>query len=820
MIQKLFLFILVIATTYKFQAQIKGQVTDMNNNPVAFANVYIQNSYIGTSTNENGFYELPVKKTGNYIVVFKSIGYKNEQKTINITTLPYTINTVLQEETNVLNEMVITAKTEDPAYEIIRNVLANKQKNQNKIKGYAVDFYSKGSFIVDSLPDKILFIDLKTEKEEIDSIKTNYIYLSETFSRLKFEKPNQYNETVFASKVSGNDNGISLNTGLQSNLDFYNNNLKQLDNSISPLSNFALSYYKYKLINTFLDEHNHLINKIQVIPKSTATATFFGDIYIVENSWEIYAVDLKITGKSIKKPFINEFNIQQSFEFNSTLKLWTKQSQAVTIKMGLFGAKIRGNFLYVFNNYSINPEFNSNDFGKTIVTFTENSNKKDSTFWSNNRPIALSTEEFKDYKIRDSLQIVNKNRADSIRIKSNQFKFKKIISGYTYKTKGDVQTFFYSGLLDHYGFNTVQGYFLGSQLVYTKKDTINNNNLSIGTKINYGFSEQRWRATAYINKTINYKTKTWTKISGGTTIVQYNTNNPITNLVNSVATLAFNKNFAKYYNKKFVALNFGTSFIDGIDITTNFEYAQRSALQNNSHVNFLNLNTQYTSNNPLDPLNDAIAFNRNSIAKLNIALNITFGNKYIERPTGKQTITNNRYPSLFLQYENAFASSLKNYNYQNIKATIKYNLNLENYGKLYSNTSWFGFINQNKNLLFIDYHHFNGNQTYIYNNNLVNNQFFLLPYYSHSTQKNALNSHIAYNDKGFIINKIPLLKHTQWNIIANFNILSSYNKATYYEYAVGFDNLGFGKFRLFKLQYTTNTMYDHGIMFGINTVFF
>jgi hypothetical protein len=801
-------------------SQIRGQILNEQNKPIPYANVLVQNSYIGTSANENGFYELPIKVEGTYTLIYKSIGFENFQKQVQITNFPITVNVVLKEETNALEEMVITATKEDPAYYIIRNVLANKKKNQDKIQSYSVDFYSKGSFIVDSLPDKILFVDLKEEKKELDSIKTNYVYLSETFSELKYQKPNKYSENVWASKVSGNDNGFSLNTGLQSNLDFYNNNIKQLDQAISPFANNTFTYYTFKLVTTFLDDHNQLINKIKVSPKSNVTPTFSGYVYIVENSWEIYAIDLTILGKSVKKPFIESFAIQQNFEYNSNLQIWTKQSQAVTIKMGLFGAKLRGNFLYVFTNYNINPTFNLNDFSKTIVKFSDDSNKKDSIFWNTNRPIALTDTEKNDYKIKDSLQIVSKNKEDSLRLKNNTFKIRKLITGYTYQSPKKIDTFRYNGLLNQYGFNTVQGYFLGTQLSYVKKDTVAQKNIHLTAHVNYGFSEQRWRASGDFTKVIHAKTNTAYTISGGSAIVQYNNENPISNLVNSVASLAFNKNFAKFYNKDFVAIGFKTDLYDGIQVQSKLEYANRSALQNHSHVNIFNLNTEFTSNNPLIPNNDALAFTKNTLTKFTIGTQIRFGNKYIEKPNQKQVITNDKFPVLFLKYENAFTSNIKDYHFQNIKLNIKYTLNLNEYGKLNTNSTTFTFINQNKQLEFIDYQHFNGNQTYVYNNQLVNNQFFLLPYYSHSTQKAAVTSHIAYNDKGFIINKIPLLKQTQWNIIANFNLLSTSHRNTYIEYAVGFDNLGFGKFRIFKLQYTQSNAVDKGFVFGINTNIF
>ena len=65
---------------------------------------------------------------------------------------------------------------------------------------------------------------------------------------------------------------------------FYENNINTLGFNergyISPISNYALIFYKYKLLNTFIED-GHLINKIQVIPIRKNDLVFRGDIYIL-----------------------------------------------------------------------------------------------------------------------------------------------------------------------------------------------------------------------------------------------------------------------------------------------------------------------------------------------------------------------------------------------------------------------------------------------------------------------------------------------------------------------------------------------------------
>ena len=61
-------------------------------------NIYLDNTVTGTTTNENGDYELNLKKTGDYTIVFQFLGFKTIKKDINITSFPFTLDAKLTEE--------------------------------------------------------------------------------------------------------------------------------------------------------------------------------------------------------------------------------------------------------------------------------------------------------------------------------------------------------------------------------------------------------------------------------------------------------------------------------------------------------------------------------------------------------------------------------------------------------------------------------------------------------------------------------------------------------------------------------------------------
>lgn len=77
------LFILGVFTTNAQLNSIKGKITS-NGKPLPYVNVYLKNTKIGTSSNENGFFELQNIENGVYTIVASSIGFKSKSAKINV----------------------------------------------------------------------------------------------------------------------------------------------------------------------------------------------------------------------------------------------------------------------------------------------------------------------------------------------------------------------------------------------------------------------------------------------------------------------------------------------------------------------------------------------------------------------------------------------------------------------------------------------------------------------------------------------------------------------------------------------------------------
>lgn len=118
----LFTFIVLFLTFNSLsQSVIKGKVSTHNNVPLEGASVYLNNTTIGTITNEKGEFKLNTPK-GYYNLIVSFIGLKTLQLKINtnIETNPLLLK--LKPDTNILNEVVIqkTKYDDDWKYNLSR----------------------------------------------------------------------------------------------------------------------------------------------------------------------------------------------------------------------------------------------------------------------------------------------------------------------------------------------------------------------------------------------------------------------------------------------------------------------------------------------------------------------------------------------------------------------------------------------------------------------------------------------------------------------------------------------------------------------------
>ncbi|MFL1896508.1 carboxypeptidase-like regulatory domain-containing protein [Aquimarina sp. 2-A2] len=63
-------------------AQVVGKVTDIEGTPLPYVNIYIENTYLGTTTNEDGNYAIETNLNTEQTLVFQFLGFKTLKKKV------------------------------------------------------------------------------------------------------------------------------------------------------------------------------------------------------------------------------------------------------------------------------------------------------------------------------------------------------------------------------------------------------------------------------------------------------------------------------------------------------------------------------------------------------------------------------------------------------------------------------------------------------------------------------------------------------------------------------------------------------------------
>ncbi|QGY42455.1 TonB-dependent receptor [Maribellus comscasis] len=110
---KTILFILLQFLAFHLSAQIEisGTIFSENNEPVTGANIFIQGSYNGTTSDSLGYFSFGTDLTGDQTLIASFIGYKTQAVQLHISKNIQNLKIILQDDVSELNEVVINAGT-------------------------------------------------------------------------------------------------------------------------------------------------------------------------------------------------------------------------------------------------------------------------------------------------------------------------------------------------------------------------------------------------------------------------------------------------------------------------------------------------------------------------------------------------------------------------------------------------------------------------------------------------------------------------------------------------------------------------------------
>lgn len=865
---KLFLFISsFLLPILAFAGGIKGAVKTVKGESLPYAAIAIKGTNQGTMANADGRYELALQP-GRYEVVFQYLGFKNIVKTIEVDNDYKTLDATLEEQALNINEVKIGSKSEDPAYTIMRRAIAKARFHALQVQSYTARAYIKTTGVVTDVP---FFAEKALKKEGIEEGRP---ILNESVNEINFRQPNNYQQRIISTRNSLDNSTPSPNAFVLAS--FYDPTVGDV---VSPLSPKALGYYKFEYEGSFR-EGDLEVNKIKVIPRSYGEGVFKGQIYIIENTWAIHSLNLQTTVQSldvdVKQVFapVQEVwmptNLQFRFggsmmgfsgEFKYVISMNYKRlkvnpafKETVTVLDEKFEKPTNGLSKKDLRTKKLNElaaqqkevstkqlrkmmkEYEKQDKNerktqKEDINVVRNdsiiidsmANKRSDAFWNEIRTIPLTEIETKSYRHSDSVRIVKeiKIKADSSRAKKDSSKvdFMGVIAGRSFKLSKN-WALDYQGPLNpqNVTYNTVDGYTVESNFNFKRRFN-RDNLLYIKPLVRYAFGREVFSGTVAAGW---QGSRRGVSLTGGRYVSQFNANNPISPALNTTATLWFENNFMKIYEKDFGKLSFYYARLaDVFSVSGSLEYGRRYELENLENArSWIRWNQfAFTPNAPfnqeysnrLKATESYYRFSPHEALTLDFSLTWRPGQRY-RLYNGRKRYLNNRNPAVTFHYTKGIpnvANSVSDFDL--VEVNLRHDIETGVRSELHYSITAGAFLNH-RNVFLMDYKHFLGNQTFVQYGDAFTT-FRALPYYRFSTSERFLEAHIVNESRRLLLTRIPLIRLAGLKENLMVHYLHTPTVAHYTEVGYGLDGLipGFPFFRVEAVAVFQNFKYDRTV---------
>lgn len=787
-------FILLLFVLPASGAQIRGVVTNRSGEPLPFATVMIKGTTLGTTTNATGAYVLEVP-AGNHIIVCQYMGYKKAEQSVSAGNEPRVLNFTLEPVSLQMKEVVVRSGGEDPAYAIIRQAIRKRPHYLSQVKNYTCESYIKMLARLRNMPKRVFGQKVDPTDIGVDSSGKGIVALTESVTKIAWRDPDMKLD-VISSRSSGGGLGFSIPTIIN----FYQNNVEAMESQvgprgfISPISDNAIHYYKYRLEGTFVDD-GKLVNKILVIPRRKYEPLFAGHIYITEDDWRIHSTDLRLT-KEYQLELIDTLVIRQT-HVPVAPDVWRTKDQVVYLAAKVFGFDITANSINVYSNYNLNPTFPKGYFNKVVMKYQKDAEWRDKRFWDSVRPVALEADELKDFHVKDSTARARRDSAksrqqlDSLRAKPQPVKPPDLLwegVNHRWYFQGDTSVqshaFYMPGLVKGLSYNTVEGVAL--QISPGVTFTLPGRRyLSWLSGARYGFSNTHLQAQTGFTYTRSPEggigaRNTWS-LFGGKRITQFNRANPIGPVMNSFYTLLLGENYMKLYESRFAQLAFSRVYESSFAFHVNALYEDRLPVENSTNFTLFGKDrNSFTPNLPEEL--PGIVFQKEKVLTVGGSVSFQPGQRYIEYPRGRRAI-GSKYPTFSAGYRKGFIDA----NFDKWNIDVRDEMNFKLFGELKYHLGAGGFLNS-QSVSLPDMQHFNGNQTFL--NIRYLNSFQLAQYYEYSTTARLFaTANIEHHFNGLLTNRIPLFNRLKWHLVAGTNAFYVDRANNYVEVFAGLENI-------------------------------
>lgn len=499
----LFIITLLLATySYAQDMQLRGRVMDVDTKEaLSFVTIAVIGGQQSTYTDDEGNFNLVVPSVTSKIRI-SYVGYENQEFLYNQIKSPMQV--MLKSE-NLIEEVVIRkpklkySNKDNPAVELIRQVVAHRDSNRMKGQDYVeYEQYEKISLGLSNLSAKFknkkAFKNYQFLFQQDDSAKTADMYILPAFIEEKVSKvyyrhdPSKSKQYILAEqkaefdpKFVDNDGLTMYFNNLYENIDIYDSNIPLLTNRfLSPIANSAPTFYRYYITDTIKTAGPWLV-ELSFFPRNKTDFLFTGKLYItLDGQYAVQSAQMTVS-KDINLNFVRNLNIELAFDRDNQNKYFlNKSSLGIDFALSKKGQGIRGSRIVHYKDY-INGKVRPDSIyaGEPIAKAPAAMKSKDTeSYWASLRHEPLSQAEQIIYHNIDTLQSIPSFRR-IMDISS------LLISGY--KQAGPVEV---GPVNTFYSYNPVEGFRLrvGGRTTetFSKKFYAE----AYGA---YGFLDQKWK---------------------------------------------------------------------------------------------------------------------------------------------------------------------------------------------------------------------------------------------------------------------------------------------------------------------------------------
>ncbi len=398
------IFLLTIFLPLSAQYTVEGKVTDASGKQaLAFVNIGIVGTENTGSSDIDGKFKLSSDQP-ILGIVFTYVGYESYKYTLGD---EKEIVVKMQKKSFDLNAVTIRPG-ENPAHRIIKLASKNRDKNNpEKIQSYTCTTYSKTYWDLVYNNDEV--------KDKKDSLKTDslksrlriysensHLLMMEDVKERKFLYPENLNEKVVATKVSGfkDPSFTASSTDLQP-FSFYDDYFQVLGKDyLNPIAGGSTSKYLFTLEDT-LFQGNDSVYIISYRPfKGKNFEALEGVLYINTNGYAIQNVIAAPFEKSLA-----DIKIQQQYKLIDGIQ-WFPEQLNYELHYKKYPTKYVGMKLIgksYIGDVKLNADLKKKDFGFETLVIEPSATRKDRSYWEEHRIDTLDSREQKTYKVIDSL---------------------------------------------------------------------------------------------------------------------------------------------------------------------------------------------------------------------------------------------------------------------------------------------------------------------------------------------------------------------------------------------------------------------------------